>query len=98
MAEGQIGSAVIVIVGRSQPPTNVALLKVRARPVRNILKMSSAVTAQELGLLLEGLPVKLFGIVVDMTVGCGDVELAIEIGIEEDRAKTEALNTRRPDS
>src|SRR5579884_1631449 len=54
IVDGEVHSAIVVIVTRRQTPANVALLKIRTRDPRNVLEVSPPVVEVELGRLAKG--------------------------------------------
>src|SRR5438105_4294360 len=92
MAEGQIRPAIIVVICPGQATADPSLAKISACLGRYISEATSSVSRKELGLLGVRLA-DLVAIAVDMPVGHGNVEPAVEIGIKAHGAKSKTVDT-----
>src|SRR5438094_5186531 len=84
IAEGQVHSAVVIIIAGGQAAADMSLLKIVARLFRNMLEVSLAVVEKHLRLLAKGIVrvtvlVDDFG---DMTVAKDDVQRSVVVNVE----------------
>src|SRR5437870_4276553 len=93
MAESEIGQAVVVIIGPRQAATDVALAKVGARLSRNLPEAAPAVSQEQLRLLRSRNAADLLVIPLHVTVGNGEIKVAVKVCIKEDGAEFEAVQS-----
>src|SRR5207248_203463 len=77
-----------------ESPADIALLKIISRMRGHIAEDTSPLVEEQLRLLGEGLA-HLFRIPIDMAVGHGQIELAVQVRIAKNGAKAETLERSR---
>src|SRR5262249_33962206 len=96
VTEGQVRSAVVVVVGPGQSPADVQLPKIGTDPLRHIPETALAQAEEQLRLLGTRDAQQYRGRAVNVAIRHGDVEAAVEVHVHEDAAEAEAQQARWP--
>src|SRR5262249_4491961 len=95
VAEGQVGPAVVVVVGPGQAAADVPLPEITPRPGGNVAEAAAALPLEELRLLGERRPEQLLRHPLHVPVGHHHVGPAVQVGVEEHRAEAEPVDARQ---
>ena len=100
VAEGKVGPSVVIVIRPGQPAANEPFVEINAGLCRNISKVSATVAREELGFLSGRKSFDLFAVSFDVAISDSNIEVAVEIGIEKDRAEFEGdkLGAPKPDA